>query len=192
MKKILLALMFIGFVCTVKAQDKIAIGLKAGFNSTKINFSDIPEGQTWKNEAKSGFLFGAYGRLKLVGKLSFQPEIYYAKKSTQYNVDGDKATNDIKTWDVPLLANLQLVDLKVAHVYGVAGPVMSFISKDDLRALDNANWTFQAGLGAQVWKISADVRYEWGLKNINDIQSVNIGQKTDVLTFTVGYKLFGI
>ncbi len=189
MKKIILVLAIIGLVSTVKAQDKIAVGLKAGFNSTKINLSSIPTGTEIKNEAKAGFLFGAYGKLKLVGNLSFQPEIYYAKKSTQFIEDGFKFTNDIKTWDVPLLANLKVLDLKVAHVYGLAGPVMSFISKDDLKNLDNANWTFQAGLGAQVWKISADVRYEWGMK---DISKVDIGQKTDVLTFTIGYRLFGL
>ena len=193
MKKMLLVFAFIGMVSASQAQDRIAIGLKAGFNSTKINLSNIPSGQEIKNEAKSGFLFGAYGRLKLIGALSFQPEIYYAKKQTQYTITKDEmnavVNSDIKSWDVPLLANLQLLDLKVASVYGVAGPVASFISKDDLKSMKDANWTFQAGLGAQVWKLSADVRYEWGMK---DISKVEFGQKTDVLTFTIGYRLFGL
>jgi len=192
MKKILLVFAIIGWVSTTSAQDRLALGVKAGFNSTNINLSNIPSGTEIKNEAKSGFLFGAYGRLKLVGKLSFQPELYYAKKQTQYQItEGDESivvNSDIKSWDVPLLANLQLIDLKVASVYGVAGPVASFISKDDLKSMKDANWTFQAGLGAQVWKISADVRYEWGIK---DISKVDFGQKTDVLTFTLGYRLFG-
>ncbi|GAF04606.1 porin family protein [Saccharicrinis fermentans] len=193
MKKILLVFAIIAWVSTTSAQDRIALGLKAGFNSTNINLSNIPSGTEIKNEAKSGFLFGAYGRLKLIGKLSFQPELYYAKKQTQYQItEGGESVvvnSDIKSWDVPLLANLQLIDLKVASVYGVAGPVASFISKDDLKSMKDANWTFQAGIGAQVWKISADVRYEWGMK---DISKLDFGQKTDVLTFTIGYRLFGI
>ncbi|MGQ1786240.1 MULTISPECIES: outer membrane beta-barrel protein [unclassified Saccharicrinis] len=193
MKKILLVCAFIGLVSAASAQDRIAVGLKTGFNSTKINLSSIPSGTEIKNEAKNGFLFGAYGRLKLVGKLSFQPELYYAKKQTQYKFTETGNTvvvnNDIKSWDIPLLANLQLLDLKVASIYGVAGPVASFISKDDLKSMKDANWSFQAGLGAQVWRISADVRYEWGIK---DISKLEFGQKTDVLTFTIGYKLFGI
>ncbi len=194
MKKIILVIaLIIGIVSTSKAQDKFAIGLKAGFNSTKINLSSIPTGTEIKNEAKGGFLFGAYGRLKLIGNLSFQPEIYYTKKQTQYTFTEFDQTatfnSDIKSWDVPLLANLTLLDLKVAHVYGLAGPVASFISKDDLKAMENANWTFQAGIGAQVWKLSADVRYEWGMK---DISTVEFGQKTNVLTFSIGYRLFGL
>lgn len=196
MKKILLVFLFIGLVSASNAQDRIAVGLKAGFNSTKINLSDIPSGETIKNEAKAGFLFGAYGRLKLIGGLSFQPELYYAKKQTQYKftfddpkIEDEVRTSDIKSWEMPLLANLRLVDLKVAQIYGLAGPVASFISKDDLKNMEDINWTFQAGLGAQVWKLSADVRYEWGIK---DISKVQFGQKTDVLTVTVGYRLFGL
>ena len=189
MKKFLLIFAFIGFVFASQAQNKIEVGLKAGFNSTKLNLSSIPTKDDIKSEAKSGFLFGAYGKLKLIGNLSFQPEVYYAKKQTDYIVNGVNLGGDIKTWDVPLLANLQLLDLKVASVYGIAGPVASFISKSDLKNLENANWTFQAGIGAQVWKLTADVRYEWGMK---DISKASVGQKTDVLTFTIGYRIFGL
>ena len=196
MKKILLVFLFIGLVSASNAQDRLAIGLKAGFNSTKINLSDIPSGQTIKNEAKGGLLFGAYGKLKLIGGLSFQPEIYYAKKQTQSkfsyddnSIEDTNTTSELKTWDIPLLANLRLIDLKVAQIYGLAGPVASFISSSDIKNLENTNWTFQAGLGAQVWKLSADVRYEWGVK---DIYKGQLGQKTDVLTFSLGYRLFGL
>ncbi len=193
MKKLFLLAVLSIFLLNINAQDKFELGLKTGFNSTKIKLSDVPTGSDIKNEAKAGFLFGAYGRLKLFGDVSFQPEIYYAKKKTQYTfTDGDQvaeATSDIKTWDIPLLANLQLLDLKVARIYGVAGPVASFISKDDLKAMENANWTFQAGGGVAVWKLSLDVRYEWGMK---DISKVDFGQKTNVLTFSLGYRLFGI
>lgn len=189
MKKFLLLFIITGIVATVSAQDHFAVGLKAGFNSTKLNLSDIPTGDQIKSEAKSGFLFGAYARLKLIGNLSFQPELYYAKKQTQVTEGGFSSNADIKTWDVPLLAHLQVLDLKVASIYGVAGPVASFITKSDLQDLKNANWTFQAGVGAQVWKLSADVRYEWGM---TDISKADIGAKTNVLTFTIGYKLFGI
>jgi len=188
MKKILLVLALVALFGAAQAQEKFAIGLKTGFNST-LNLSSIPKGEDIKSEAKNGFLFGAYAKLKLMGNVSFQPELYYAKKQTEFLVDGIDMGGDIKTWDVPLLANLQILDLKVAHVYGLAGPVASFISKSDLKELKNANWTFQAGVGAQVWKISADVRYEWGVK---DISNATIGKKTDVLTFTIGYRLFGI
>ena len=197
MKKFLVLIIAVVMTAGLSAQDRIAVGLKTGFNSTKINLSSVPEDETIKNEAKSGFLFGAYGRLKLFGNVSFQPEMYYAKKNTQQTRNGVTDDVTINSWDVPLLAHVRLLDLKVASVYGVAGPVASFIgkAKTDLPDLDefkNTNWSFQAGAGVEFWRLTADVRYEWGLKDISDIPNLNIGQKTDVLTFSIGYKLFGI
>lgn len=194
MKKIILLLAMVAIVASVSAQDHIAIGLKAGFNSTKIKLSDIPDGTTIKNEASSGYLIGAYGKLRLVGNLTFQPEIYYAKK--QSDIKFEDGTTDITyhTWDVPLLVNVRLLDLKVASVYGLAGPVASFNTKtatdiEGYNGVDKTNWTFQAGVGAEFWRFTADVRYEWGMK---DISKIDIGQKTDVLTFALGFKLFGL
>jgi len=155
-----------------------------------------------KNEANGGFLFGAYGRIRLSDNLSIQPEMYYAKKTTDlaYSINALGIDNEINekityhTWDIPLLVHLRLLDLKVASVYGVAGPVASFNAKTvtdfpNYNGVDNTNWTFQAGAGVEFWRLTADVRYEWGMK---DISKVQIGQRTDVLTFAVGYKLFGL
>ncbi|TLX73272.1 PorT family protein [Labilibacter sediminis] len=202
MKKFLLLFMIAGLVVSVSAQDRIAVGLKTGFNSTKINLSSIPTGSELKNEAKGGFLIGAYGKLRLSEKFYIQPEVYYAKKNTEYafvDVDDVHVKDDgtIHTWDIPLLARLDILDLKVARVYGIAGPVASFISKvdfDELQSGDfsSTNWSLQAGGGAEFWRLTADVRYEWGLKDISDIPTLDIGQKTGVLTFTVGFKLLGL
>nr|WP_319401436.1 porin family protein [uncultured Carboxylicivirga sp.] len=204
MKKLFIIAALIGVVGTINAQDRIAVGLKAGFNSTKIKISDFTSSedlQNVKNEAKGGFLFGAYGKLRLIGSLSFQPELYYAKKTTEmkayYDGGFTPSTNDFHTWDIPLLANLQILDLSVIKVYGIAGPVASFIAKTktDLPGWDEykkSNWTFQAGAGVEIWKLTADVRYEWGLSDISDLADYQIGQRTDVLTFSIGYKLFGI
>jgi len=197
MKKFLVLIVAVCMAAGISAQDRIAVGLKTGFNSTKINLSDIPDGSTVKNEAKGGFLFGAYGRLKLFGNVSFQPEMYYAKKETKYVLDEESEDLTINSWDVPLLAHVRVLDLKVASVYGVAGPVASFIgkTKTDIPNWDefkSTNWTFQAGGGVEFWRLTADVRYEWGLSDISDLKTLDIGQKTNMLTFTVGFKLIGI
>jgi len=202
MKKSIVLFVFTVLVASISAQDHVAIGLKTGFNSTKIKLSDIPDGQSIKNEANSGFLFGAYGRIRLVGNLTFQPELYYAKKTTDIKLGIDEFGMEesisekitYHTWDIPLLVNVRLLDLKVASVYGIAGPVASFNAKTvtdfpEYDGVEKTNWTFQAGAGVEFWRLTADVRYEWGMK---DISKVSIGQKTDVLTFAVGFKLFGI
>ncbi len=205
MKKLLFIIALIGIVSSTSAQDRFSLGLKAGFNSTKIKISDFTSKDNLediKNNAKSGFLFGAYGKLRLLGGLSFQPELYYAKKTSEmkanYNNTWETSDNTFHTWDVPLLANLKLVDLSLIKLYGVAGPVASFISKtktdfpDELDGFKNTNWTFQAGAGVEIWRLTADVRYEWGLSDISDLADYNIGQRTDILTFSIGYKLIGL
>ena len=206
MKKLIVITALLGIIATTNAQDRIAVGLKAGFNSTKVKISDFSSSENLddiKNNAKGGFLFGAYGKLRLIGALSFQPEIYYAKKSSEMKVyyEGDPlltSSNTFHTWDIPLLANLQLLDLSVVKIYGVAGPVASIISKTktdlptELESYKKSNWTFQAGAGVEFWRLTADVRYEWGLSDISDLADYNIGQKTDVLTFSVGFKLLGL
>jgi len=198
MKKFLVLIVAVTMAAGLSAQDRIAVGLKTGFNTTKIKLSDVDtELDGIKSEAKNGFLFGAYGRLRLFGNVSFQPEMYYAKKEAKYVGGGESSDVTIKSWDVPLLAHVRVLDLKVASVYGVAGPVASFIgkTKTDIPELDefkNTNWSFQAGAGVEFWRLTADVRYEWGLKDISDLKTFNLGQKTDVLTFSLGFKLFGI
>ncbi len=194
MKKLILIVALIASFGIVKAQDAFEIGLKGGFNSTKIKLdygSDVNKDMVL-DEAKNGSLFGAYARIKLIGNLSFQPELYYSTKKTKLEIDGENYGGSMKTWDIPLLANVQLLDLKVARIYGVAGPVASFISKDDLNELKNTNWTFQAGAGVGFWRLTADVRYEWGLKDVSDLADFDIGQKTNIVTFSLGFRLFGI
>lgn len=194
MKKLLVLIVAVCMAAGISAQDRIAVGLKTGFTSTKIKLSNVDsELGDIKSEAKSGFLFGAYGRLRLFGNVSFQPEMYYVKKKSE--IEGESIT--INSWDVPLLAHVRVLDLKVASVYGVAGPVASFIGKTktdtpEWNEFKNTNWTFQAGGGVEFWRLTADVRYEWGLSDISDLKTFDIGQKTNMLTFTVGFKLIGI
>jgi len=199
MKKLVFIIAFIGILANTSAQDRFSLGIKAGFTSTKIKLSNIPSGSELKNEANNGFLIGAYGNIHLLGGLSVQPELYYAKKSSEMSyLDENDMTvtndNSFYTWDIPILAKLQIIDLSVVKIYGIAGPVASFIAKSDVPDWNDykkSNWTFQAGGGVELGRLSADVRYEWGLSDISDLKEFNLGQKTNVLTFAVGYRLTG-
>ncbi len=201
MKKFLFIIALFAMIANASAQDRFNFGIKAGFTSTKIKLTNVPSGSDLKNEANNGFLVGAYGNIRLIGGLSFQPELYYAKKSSKlsYLNDNDmpeSTKNTFYTWDIPLLAKLQIIDLSVVKIYGVAGPVASFIAKTETDVPEwdefkNTNWTFQAGGGVELGRLSADVRYEWGLTDISDLKDFNLGQKTDVLTFSLGYRLTG-
>ncbi len=187
----LLALCTTGIIAQ-KEGSFLALGLKAGFNSTKFKLSDLgnysPE--EWKTETKNGFIYGAFARVKLSHPFYLQPEIYYSSK--KFELEGNRVT--LKTFDVPILLNFRVLSLGPVKVHALAGPVASIVRKDkipvkynDYLDFKSTNWTFQAGAGAEVLGISLDARYEWGLSDV----SKGIDGRTNVLTITAGLRLFG-
>lgn len=189
------------------AQDNFAIGIKAGYNSSKFttdNAANIFSGNDQytlgdiKEEAKAGYQIGGFARFKIVNNLSFQPELLYTKKGGK-TTDGQNATinTTFYTWDIPLLAHLNIIDLKIAKIYGVAGPVASFNVNEDNNVssmvtreenIRTAQWNFQAGGGVEVGRLNFDVRYAWGLTDA----STRFERVNNNLTFSVGYRLFGL
>lgn len=192
MKKLLLFAILL-FTITAQAQDKFAIGVKTGFNSTSIKLDKVPKLSEIKNEAKAGFLIGGYAKFKLISNLYLQPEFYYVKKNSNIKTESDTFSSNIASWDLPILCHLQILDLDAVKIYGLAGPVASFASTNDLKNIKsfddvkNVNWSFNAGGGVSFGRYSAEVRYEWGL---NDITKAKLEARTNVITFTLGYKLF--
>jgi hypothetical protein len=212
MKKLLITAIILVTAVTVWSQDHFALGLKGGFTSTQYTTDNLTSPSlTFSGvaaDAKSGYLIGGYARFRLIGNLTFQPELYFAKKSGQTSytpTTGASYTQDITyySWDVPLLVNLTLLDLKVARIYGITGPSMSFMTKNSTEDIngnsDDANkavWGFQLGGGVEVWRLSLDCRYEWGLSNVSSgysgLNNVDFNRKGNMLTFALGFKLIGL
>ena len=215
MKKTLLVVVLIAataFSTQTTAQDSFALGIKAGYNSSQfrtdnaeeiLKDNEAYEFQDAKDEAVGSLILGAFARINLVNNLSFQPELLYAKKGGQTKVSTDSDPISLETtyhtWDIPLLAHLRLIDLKVLNIYGVGGPVASFQVNEenkwsDINNRDNfqenmetAQWNFQAGGGVEVGSFNFDVRYSWGL---SDVSSTQLERKNNNLTFSVAYKIF--
>lgn len=211
-KRILISAMAV-FALTflAKAQDSFQVGLKAGFNSSQYSTSDVkltmpnpPSFEQAKSDWQTGGFFGAYARLHLTGNLSIQPELYYIKKSGDVNYVTDegttKTTMNLYSWDVPILAHFKVIDLKAANIFCITGPVLSFNAKDksdlpsgSVSEIKNATWAYQLGAGVEFWRLNLDVRYEWGLSNVSEgATNVQFNQKTDMLTFGLGFRLLGL
>jgi opacity protein-like surface antigen len=193
------------------AQDRFAFGLKTGFTSTQyttdnIKSSQWPDFSVMKEDAKAGFMAGAFLRFKLLGNVSLQPEVYYAVKkgTTLYALDAGEVntaaqTVDIRSWNIPVLAHFNIIDLNVAKIYGVTGPVISFVTSDATKIptygsedVKKANWGYQLGGGLEVWKLSLDARYEWGLNNVSEgFNDVSFERKSNMLIFSLGFRLIG-
>ncbi|MCX6231559.1 MAG: porin family protein [Bacteroidetes bacterium] len=211
MKKIALILItFFVVITTTNAQSPLNLGVKIGFNSTKMptefkNVSDITD------QAKTGFLAGAFVRINLP-VFYIQPEIYFTKKGGSFQSATIPQFNNmlltqqtvLNTIDIPVLAGMKLINLSVFNFRVMAGPVISFVTSKDVayqingvaQAINSGTsvttsykdklWGIQVGAGIDVLKFTLDIRYEWGLNNISDSPDMNI--KTKLLNVSLGMK----
>lgn len=152
---------------------QFTIGPKVGFTMSKLkatNFEEVAE------EAKSGFQFGVFARFGK--KLYIQPEIMFVTKGGTLDVtDVGKSTVNLKTFQIPALVGLKLINLSVVNLRIMAGPAISFVSNKEIEIqegesfiedadLKDAIWSMHLGAGLDILMFTLDVRYEWGLNNI--------------------------
>jgi hypothetical protein len=197
------------FSCNTYAQLPFSLGVKIGINSSKMlnEFSNVND---IKDQAKTGFLFGAFARIKLP-VVYLQPEVYFTKKGGDFqSATIPQFQNQVFTQqtvlnmiDVPVLVGLKLIDLKAVNLRIMTGPVISFVTSKDVSyqvngvnlgsapetsEYKNTLWGVQLGAGIDVMNFSLDVRYEWGLNNISDNPSMDT--KSKLLNISLGMKLF--
>jgi len=174
------------------------IGPKVGANFSKFTTdqSEIEE------QIKNSFYFGAFARFGQ--KFYLQPELLVMNRNGELKnneIQGSSGTIEVGSIDVPLLVGLRLLNLKVASVRVMAGPVASFavnksvtlnetwddeidFTEDDIK---NANWGLQFGAGVDVLFLTLDLRYEIGLNNFSEIQDFDL--KNNMFTIGLGWKI---
>lgn len=180
------------------AQLPISFGPKVGFNTTTLS-TDM---QDIKTDFKSNFQAGAF--LRLGTESYIQPEILFVTKGGVLESDNETEVIGareimINTLDVPILLGIRILDLKIGNVRAMAGPVASFtldkevheidqadipITEDDIR---DATWALQIGAGIDLLMFTLDVRYEYGLTDIDDIPATDL--KNHLVSVTLGWKI---
>jgi hypothetical protein len=189
--------------------SKIITGSNTGTNSYTL--SDL------RSDVKTGYNIGAF--MRLGGKrLYLQPEILYTvkKANNEMNLIGNQTfaipassqSFNLKSVQVPLLLGCKLINLKIVSLRVFTGPAMSVILDNSEIKLTNSGsvivdpsvydpknfksnvWDWQAGGGIDVGNLVFDVRYEWGLTNVSDLnpQTISFNNKGNTLTFSVGFK----
>ena len=191
------------------AQLPFSLGIKGGINSSKINtdnYSSSVGNVNYKDfisDAKVGYNLGAFARFGT--KIYLQPELLYCARNSQSTSGSTSQSIKLKTIQIPVLLGFRLFDLKLASIRAFTGPAMSFPMKSskvtydgvsaglyDTKNYKNNIWDWQLGAGADVGMFTFDVRYEWGLTNVSDVNTnvSNIGftNKGNTLTFSLGFK----
>lgn len=201
MKKVIILLLALGLNGAIFAQiPAFSIGPKIGYNTSKLSTdaSDI------SSSLNSNFQFGAFVRLG--NKIYIQPEVNYVTKGGKLHSDDPNNAEDqkitVNTMTFPLLLGVKILDLKLASVHVVAGPVASYAINKDIGAtnlgstwpvktkddINNASWAIQAGAGVDLLMFTLDVRYEIGMSQMYNGTASNFSLKNNLLNVSLGLK----
>jgi hypothetical protein len=198
MKKLLI--LFIILFAALENYGQFTFGPKIGYTASKLS-TDL---DSIAANAKSNFQIGAFFRFGK--KLYVQPEVFYATsgaKLKQSDSDGGVGEVKLKNISVPVLVGFKLINAKVINLRLMAGPVVNFIIdkkvtasefyQDPLQDSDfkNAAWGFDLGAGVDVFFLTLDVRYEFGLNNIYIVPDGGQDQtiKSNLFVVSLGFKL---
>lgn len=214
MRKIVLVALLFVFSGTAFAQlsSPITLGLHAGLVSTKLDAeatSQMPSVDDIKERSENGMMMGAFLRVNF-NKWYLQPELNYVKRKGKLNV-GIEALNNIlptditlHSLDIPVLLGYKIIKLPIFKLRAFAGPVASFkldqslnfgnITDEtsnvvnDIKSADfkSAVWNGKVGVGVDVWKLTLDLDYEFGLTDV----SSEFLKKNKMVNVTLGFKLF--
>lgn len=189
MKKTSLLLSFIIISFLVSAQ--VTLKPTAGFNLS--NFSQDPSSGQYKSQV--GWQLG--GSIAFGKKFYIEPGIFYTGKSTKFVSSGSSSSDiayDINGFRIPVAIGFNLLGneksiLSIRGFGGASAFIVGTTNNINKDALNSATFGAFAGAGIDVWKVFADLSYEWSLSNIQkDITAINVG-KSRSLFISVGLRI---
>ena len=150
-------------------------------------------------EGKIGFMIGADARIGR--RFYFQPGVFYLKNTTVSTSKGDTLGNiDFEnkiyrtSFKLKALAGYDLVHKDGFKLRVNAGPTYDFITNiddsEDVINEDNFNngsFNIDAAVGVDIWFISAELGYSYGLTNAYDNNDTfSLDSKYSTIYFSVG------
>ncbi len=162
------------------------------------NFSEINEGYPLKEiNAQAGIIAGA--SLRLGDLLYIEPGVYYFQINNEieiYETDAvdiilDERDSKVKGFKVPLMLGSTVLsgDNLGLRLYG--GPNLTYLIETNENIFGNeevefnrVNWGLNAGIGADLGRITVDVSREWGMSDAFDDDFDD--SRNNVYYFTVG------
>jgi hypothetical protein len=203
MKRIALFFLILPSIMLAQTPAKpFDFGAKVGINVNTLSTS-LPD---YTGEYYTGFGIGVFGRIN-VEKFYVQPELMYSAVGGDFTFDGVAYQARHQGLMMPVLFGYKFVDFKLMNIRAYAGPYFfyQFGNRVDavgqgLTAIDmdgkfnEMGAGIQAGAGLDIWKLTFDLRYHWGLSNNLGSRQFNgepnAGLKNANWEVSVGFKLF--
>lgn len=190
MKKVILttiAILAFGFANAQQTR----FGVKGGLNIT--NFSGDND-----SNALVGFQLGGFAEIKVIERLSIQPELLFSTQGASFDAIGNNNDIDYKLnyINIPVLAKFYITKQFTVE----AGPQLGFLvsaKRDGNDIKDNYKSTdlgFNFGAGYNITdNFSVNLRYTVGLSNVGDYDTDDFDDyldspKNSVLAITAAYK----
>lgn len=178
MKKIILVTAFLLVLSLSTQAQLLQIGAKAGLNYANFSGTDI------QTDAITSYHAGLVAEIKLLDKLSIQPELLYTTQGASYERAGTEFKNELGYIAIPVLAKIYLSKTFSLEL----GPQASFLlsEKDEFVAEDSNTFDFavNAGLGFKITKsIFIQGRYVLGLTEV----STTTQSKNSVVQVSAGF-----
>lgn len=203
MRKLLLIAIVCMFSASAFAQvsSPVSLGFHAGLVSTKMDLAGKTTLSDIKESSENGMMLGAFLRVNLK-KWYLQPELNYVSRKAQVGATVEGMTLPVtgevklKSLDIPMLLGYNVVKLPMFKLRTFAGPVASFQLNDsffdkvneltDNPDLKSTVWNAKVGAGVDVWKLTLDLDYEFGLTDV----SSEFLKKNKMFNVTLGFKMF--
>ncbi|GAC1303939.1 MAG: hypothetical protein NVSMB24_10610 [Mucilaginibacter sp.] len=191
MKKYILSIAVLVAV-SISAKAQFSLGVKGGVNYSTINTDNL------KSSSVAGYQAGLFARLG--GGIYLQPELYLSSTGGQFHSSDNQYSGNVKftNLNVPVLLGLRFGP-KNLNLRVMGGPIYTSVLSSDQSFSANFNSAYtdfgrykkstlgyQAGAGIDLGSITADLRYEGGLSDINS----NYGQRQKLWALSIGFKIF--
>lgn len=193
MQKQLISFFFIGLLVSTihhtQAQE-VRFGAKAGLNLYTLKIE--AEGTSLTQDSKPGFAFGAFALYSINDNVSLQPELLFIQKNGEEYWGESISLSYI---ELPILARIYLPLETTYSPHFLAGPSVGFLTGASLDGDDVSDWFkstnfgISVGAGAGYNNFNFDLRYDFGLANIDDFgeNDGDVKYSTRGLLLTVGY-----
>lgn len=208
--KILLLFIFGALNQNMMAQNDIFSNLELG-GKAGINLASAYSDHYNNLNTKYGIYFGGFAVYQINDKISFMPELYFSSqgykrtKTFEGIAEVHKYTEKLNYLNIPLLLRYTAMDK--LHVY--AGPQFGFLLSAKYRSIvlyegetkqddtwdikekrSSTGFDFVIGASYDITdNISADLRYVYGLKDIDICEVCKKVEKTRMIQIGVTYKI---
>lgn len=184
MKKNVLLIVFCLSALGSMAQSPIDFGFHGGWNNTKIDLKEF------KVSSHNGYMFGAFLRIN-IADFYLEPALNFSHRESMVEKTDTEIKVKYSAVDIPVMVGYSLINTAVFRLRGFAGPVASILTDklkikelyDNLKS-DKTMWSGRVGAGIDLWKITFDAGYEFGLKKFS-----NEVKAPATLNLKVGFKL---